>query len=178
MKGNIYSTKRGPICGGPLKHDENRSGLFCANHPQVRATKGFMVRFGREITKRHKTYLEASRFLTGVRFKTNMFFYRHVKGNGNAKPGTQFGKDYLYKWWKQACKNLDIEGVDLYGGTRHSTTTALAEHFTKDELRESGTMHATNQAFERYMQAKKNDSLIVYKKSQEIRTKILELKKK
>ena len=381
MKGNIYTQERCPICGGSFKHDENRSGLFCRNHPEIRASKDFVVRFGRDITKRFKTYLEAVRFLTGLRFKTDegsfdprdykkdhplgfetqvrkylsikeksvsknqfrnikrdlekavnawgqtnvkllnyaeiedfligqevsektranarsalnsffkwmckreglkmpdlpvinfelgwrniidielqqsiidevyrisynsnpriwigikwlatyvafrpnelrnlrerdinvsgffvvpspkekkpkliamleedielyrqtvprglpdMFFFRHTKGNGGARPGSQFGKDYLYKWWKQACGDLGIEGVDLYGGTRHSTTTALAEHFTKDELRESGTMHATNQAFERYMQARKNDSLNVYKKSLEIRARILEIKK-
>jgi integrase len=91
----------------------------------------------------------------------DMYFFRHLKGNGSAKPGSQFGKDYLYKWWKLACRNLGVEDVDLYGGTRHSTTTALSEHFSKDELRESGTMHVTNQAFERYMQSWKNDSLKV-----------------
>jgi hypothetical protein len=38
-------------------------------------------------------------------------------------------------------------------------------------------MHATNEAFERYMQNKKNDSLKVYQKVQEIREgKLVELK--
>ena len=69
--------------------------------------------------------------------------------------------------------------VDLYGGTRHSTTTALSEYFTKEQLRESGTMHATNQAFERYMQTQKNDSLKVYQKAQEIKKgKVVKLKKR
>jgi len=27
----------------------------------------------------------------------------------------QFGQRYLYKWWKKACKNLKIDGIDLYG---------------------------------------------------------------
>lgn len=48
----------------------------------------------------------------------HVHFFRHIKGNGSAKPGTKFGKDYLYKWWKRACTNLGVKGVDLYGGTR------------------------------------------------------------
>ena len=34
------------------------------------------------------------------------YFFRQEKGNGAAKPGSQFGKDYLYKWWKKACAEL------------------------------------------------------------------------
>jgi hypothetical protein len=39
----------------------------------------------------------------------------------------RFGRDYLYKWWKEACRNLEVEGVDLYGGTRHSSARGLRE---------------------------------------------------
>ena len=376
MKGSIFSAQRCAICGGMLSHDENRDGLFCKKHPQISANGKFIVRFGRKITKRFRTYDEATRFLTGLRYETdkgsfderdyrknyplgfetqarkwlkikilsvktntyrnikrdiekaigiwgqrniktikypeiedflydlnvsdktrantrsvlhdfwiwltdreeipmpkfprcdfelgwrniidielqqkiikeikeisyhinpkiwigikwlatyvafrpnelrnlkerhinvngffvvpspkekkpkliamlpndielyqsmplglpNLYFFRHIKGNGTAKPGGQFGKDYLYKWWKKACSNLGIEGVDLYGGTRHSTTTALSEHFSKEQLRESGTMHSTNEAFERYMQSKKNDSLKVYQKVREIKEGII-----
>ena len=45
-------------------------------------------------------------------------------GQRYCQTGDQFGKDYFYKWWKKACTNLGIDGVDLYGGTRHSTATA------------------------------------------------------
>ena len=47
--------------------------------------------------------------------------------------------------------NLGVEDVDLYGGTRHSSTTALREHYTFEEVKEA-TVHATNKAFERYYQ--------------------------
>ena len=50
------------------------------------------------------------------RHHPNAFFFRHRKGNGAAPAGSHFGKDYLYKWWKKACTELGIEGVDLYGG--------------------------------------------------------------
>jgi hypothetical protein len=31
----------------------------------------------------------------------------------------RFVRKVLYKYWKKACANPGIEGVDLYGGTRH-----------------------------------------------------------
>lgn len=49
-------------------------------------------------------------------------------------------------------------------------------HFTREELREHGTMHATNKAFERYVQTKKNDSKRIYQKVSEMRGEIINLK--
>ena len=71
-------------------------------------------------------------------------------------------KNYLYLWWKKACKNLGIDGVDLYGGTRHSSTTALREAFTPEQIRNSGTLHSTNKAFDRYLQNKADDARKIY----------------
>jgi integrase len=90
-----------------------------------------------------------------------LYFFRHHKGNGAAKPGSQFGKDYFYKWWRKACVNLGIEGVDLYGGTRHSTATALGRELTPEQIK-AGTLHKTNQAFERYFQSQQADAKMVY----------------
>lgn len=98
----------------------------------------------------------------------DLYFFRHEKGNGAAKPGSQFGKDYWYKWWKIACKNLGIEGVDLYGGTRHSTATAMSEYFSEQEIMDAATMHKSNKAARRYIQAKKNKSLQVYQQIRDI----------
>jgi integrase len=107
----------------------------------------------------------------------DMYFFRHIKGYGGTRPGSQFGKDYFYKWWKDACKNLGVQGVDLYGGTRHSTVTALGEYFNEDELMRHGTTHKSNKAFRRYMQAKRNESVEIYSKAQAIRGKIIDFKK-
>lgn len=83
------------------------------------------------------------------------FFFRHGKRKGvNSTNAYQFGKDYFYKWWKKACHNLGIEGVDLYGGTRHSSVIALGDHYTPEEIKADGTQHATNKAFDRYYQMK------------------------
>ncbi len=52
-------------------------------------------------------------------------------------------------------------GVDLYGGTRHSTATALREHFTPEQIKRA-TMHSTNQAFERHFQTDGEDLRKIY----------------
>ena len=70
-------------------------------------------------------------------------------------------------------------GVDLYGGTRHSTVTALGEYFTRDELRESGTFHAS-EAFERYFQVKRDMSIKIYRQAAEMKSdgQVVELKRR
>ena len=88
-------------------------------------------------------------------------FFRHGKGVSGCRPGQPFGEKYLYKWWKKACNNLDIEGVDLYGGTRHSSATALKDHLSPEQIK-IGTMHQTNKAFERYFQRNSEDAIEVY----------------
>ena len=78
-------------------------------------------------------------------------FFRSCKGEEGVAPDVPFNEKRLYKWWKKACANLGVEGVDLYGGTRHSSVTALREFCTPEEIKRA-TMHSTNQAFERYYQ--------------------------
>jgi integrase len=91
----------------------------------------------------------------------DLYFFRHVKGISGVKAGERFGDKYLYKWWKQACKNLKIEGVDLYGGTRHSTVRELRKYRTPEEIR-FGSMHSTNKAFERYFRVEPDDLRNIY----------------
>jgi len=100
-----------------------------------------------------------------------------------SKSFLEAGKNYLYRCWKRACDAVKITGVDLYGGTRHSTTSALSEHFSLEQLRRDGTMHATNKAFERYMQTEVKPSKAVYEKVQELaraknKGKVIPMKKK
>ena len=78
-------------------------------------------------------------------------FFRHLNGGKGFRAGTPFGEKYLYKWWKKACARLDIEGVDLYGGTRHSSAAAARAVLTYEEIK-TLTGHSTNAAFERYFQ--------------------------
>jgi integrase len=94
----------------------------------------------------------------------HLHFFRHVRRKG-ARAGDRFGEKYFYKWWIQACNNLGIQGVDLYGGTRHSTVRALRECLTPDQIKR-GTMHSTNKAFERYFQIELEDARKVYRAAQ------------
>lgn len=81
----------------------------------------------------------------------HMHFFRRDKGCGGQDAGTRFGKDLFYKTWKLACENLGVEGIDLYGGTRHSSSSALREHLSfEDTKRLLGD--DTNEAALRYIQ--------------------------
>ena len=92
----------------------------------------------------------------------HLYFFRHGKRKGvHVSKRFRFGKDYLWKWWRMACNNLSIKGVDLYGGTRHSSVKALRERFTPEQIKRA-TMHHTNKAFERYYQVELEDSRKVY----------------
>ena len=92
----------------------------------------------------------------------HLFFFRHGRYKGvSDKTRHQFGKDYFYYWWKKACRNLGIEGVDLYGGTRHSTARAMRLIHTPEQIKRA-TMHKTNKAFDRYFQIQLEDVRELY----------------
>ena len=95
----------------------------------------------------------------------DLYFFCHNRGLSGAKAGEKFGEKYLYKWWKKACQNLGIEGVDLYGGTRHSTVRELRKYRTPEEIK-LGSMHSTNKAFERYFQVEPDDLRDIYRDTQ------------
>jgi len=60
--------------------------------------------------------------------------------------------------------NLGTEGVDLYGGTRHSSATALNKYLSPEQIK-AGTMHSTDKTFERYFQTDSSDALAVFQLS-------------
>ena len=80
-----------------------------------------------------------------------MPFFRHTTKTRGVKADQPFGVHFFWKHWKAACTNLGIEGVDLYGGTRHSTTTWRAVEFGREKTKESSG-HGTNKACDRYCQ--------------------------
>lgn len=96
----------------------------------------------------------------------DLYFFRHPKGISGCQAGQRFGNKYLYKWWKKACANLGIEEVDLYGGTRHSTATALGKICTPEEVQDA-TGHASK-AFQRYFQGKQARALKVTERIKEL----------
>ena len=80
-----------------------------------------------------------------------LYFFRHIEGRGGNAPNTKFGKGYLYKYWKKACANLGVDGVDLYGGCRHSSAVDLRKRHSPEAIKRA-TMTATNEAFNRYLE--------------------------
>jgi hypothetical protein len=90
-----------------------------------------------------------------------MSFFRHLPGVSRCRAGRAFEDKYRYKWWKKACENLGVEGVDLYGGTRHSSAIALKKYRTPEEIKRA-TMHSTNKAFERYFWIETEDLREIY----------------
>ncbi|MBU0972877.1 MAG: hypothetical protein KKC20_19685 [Proteobacteria bacterium] len=87
----------------------------------------------------------------------HMFFFRHLKSRSGVRAGVQFGPKYFKNFWDMACKNLGIIGVDLYGGTKHSTVTALGKVLSPEQIQRGGTGHASD-AFKRYMLPDANES--------------------
>ncbi|CCK79426.1 uncharacterized protein TOL2_C12630 [Desulfobacula toluolica Tol2] len=98
------------------------------------------------------------REIRGPKGMPDMYFFRHVKAKPSVKAGTRFGQKQFRMWWNRACKNLNIEGVDLYGGTKHSTVTALGQVLTPEQIQRGVTGHISD-AFKRYMLPDKNDAI-------------------
>lgn len=99
----------------------------------------------------------------------NLFFFRHLGGIKGMQAGAQFGPKYFKVWWDRACANLGIEGVDLYGGTKHSSVVALGKVLSPEQIRRGGTGHRTNKAFERYLMPDKTEGLTVTQTLEKIR---------
>ena len=93
------------------------------------------------------------------------------------KPDNEpFGINLLYKTWKKACKVIGIHDVDLYGGTRHSSITAIAKAAGKDKARKySG--HLTNKAFDRYCQIGDDDTFDISQLMAKMRSKAVNFNK-
>jgi hypothetical protein len=73
----------------------------------------------------------------------------------------RFGNRYFYKWWKKACKNLGVEDVGLYGGTKHTVAAALGQLLSSEEVKRGGTGLKTNKVFGRYSQPQKREQVQV-----------------
>jgi hypothetical protein len=67
MKGGIYTREKCPVCGSGFV--DTGKGLYCPNHKNITANK-FITKFG-SVFKNFNSYDRASRFLTGLRFKTD-----------------------------------------------------------------------------------------------------------
>lgn len=110
----------------------------------------------------------------------HMPFFRHVSGIKGIQAEAPFGQKYFKKWWDKACQNLGVQGLDLYGGTRHTTTTALARAVGRDGARKASE-HKTNKAFDRYCQIQDDSAFEMAKITAELKgkgAKVIKLDKK
>jgi len=91
-------------------------------------------------------------------------FFRHPSGIKGAVEGHPFNKNIFYYTWKKAASNLNIKDVDLYGGTKHSTITALNQEYSPEEIKR-GAQISTNKAFDRYLQLSPDERRKLYEKA-------------
>jgi len=110
----------------------------------------------------------------------HMPFFRHVTGISGVSGEAPFGKKYFYKWWKKACNKLGIEGLDLYGGTRHTTTTEIAKIFGRNDAKQA-LGNTTNKSMERYCLIQDEGTYDIMKKIDDLkqgRGKIVKFQRK
>ncbi|UQZ90870.1 hypothetical protein C4J81_17295 [Deltaproteobacteria bacterium Smac51] len=97
----------------------------------------------------------------------DMPFFRHEINADKKDAGKKFGPNRFYRDWKAACSVLGLEGVDLYGGTKHSTAMGLRDVATYEEVRKM-TGHTTNKAFDRYLQLEGENMKSLFARRQSI----------
>jgi integrase len=107
------------------------------------------------------------RKIRGPKGLPDLYFFRHLKSRSGVKLGAQFGPKQFRVWWNKACANLGIKGVDLYGGTKHSTVTALGKVLSPEQIQRGATGHVSD-AFKRYMLPNINEALTATKAVQKI----------
>jgi integrase len=93
------------------------------------------------------------RLLAGLnRGLPHLPLFRYDKSYSNVRMGDGFGEGALYRCWKRAAISVGHSGVDLYGGTRHSSCIALYKEvgLSPEQVRRaSGTR--TTKVFMRYL---------------------------
>jgi len=115
--------------------------------------------------KRTKTVpvLDIDRPFIRNRALSYLFFFRHEQRRGIAPHQRgKFGKRCLYTWWQKSCRDLGIRGIDLYGGTRHSTVQWLRLQGRTPEEIKRATMHSTTKSFDRYFDMDLEDLREIY----------------
>ena len=89
------------------------------------------------------------------------YFFKNLKRKG-CKEGRRYNVHLFYDWWKRACCNLGIEGVDLYGGTKHSTAKNMRQKGKTPEEIQRAMMSETTKSTARYYQFNFNEERQIY----------------
>lgn len=154
-----------------VNEGDYRDGYLTIQHPTKRRNQVKVVR----LLSVHYDQWEA--FVSRFPAVPSLPFFRHHGDVQGVAVNEPFGPNLLSNWWRRACKNLGITGLDLYGGTRHTTTTAMAQVVGTDKTKKT-TMHETNKAFARYCQTQDDTAWEVVKAMDaKKRGKVIKLKK-
>ena len=148
-------------------------GMLYVHHPTKKKNQLLTVRLAPDHVEMFREIKQKYPALPNVKF------FRHISGVANVANGTPFGQNFFYRTWIAACKELGIEGLDLYGGTRHTTTTEIAKIEGKDAAKKHSG-HRTNKAFDRYcqMDEKESSEMAQFIIRSKTRADVLEFKKK
>jgi integrase len=109
------------------------------------------------------------------------YIFVHAPGIKGATVGERYGQRLLWKKWTEACNNLGIHGVDLYGGTKHSTATALSKRMSPEQIQQ-GIMLESNEAFRRYLLPDITKAQMVYEQADSLskqaeKSKVIDFKR-
>jgi integrase len=103
-----------------------------------------------------------------------MPLFRHDRPVQRVKVGQRFGEAAFSRAWKRACKVVGIEGVDLYGGTRHSSAIALYQDSgLSPEQVKKATGHKSSSSFERYFRMDIDDVAELHAKAAPTRREVI-----
>lgn len=147
------------------------SGVMVIRYPTKR--KG-QVKAIRLIDGHVETFLKLKEQYPGI---GEAPFFRHHGNLPGCSAGEVFGPAYFRKAWNKACDALGIRNLDLYGGTRHTTTTELSRNYSSDIARKASG-HETNKAFDRYCQVQDSSAFDAAKIVASRRGNVVELKVK
>ncbi len=87
------------------------------------------------------------------------FFRHHGRVRGTTKTGIIFGENVFYLAWQKACEAMNLKGVPLYPGTKHTTASETAKLMGSDRAKNASGL--SNKAFERYCQVENSDAFEV-----------------
>lgn len=127
------------------KDIDTEHGIITIHFPTKSKNKIKTVRLVQEHTE---YFIEMKKLFPAV---PELKFFRHHGGVRSMKVNAPFGAKYLKKKWDDACEDLGIQDLDLYGGTRHTSTTEIARLAGTANARKASA-HETNKAFDRYCQ--------------------------
>lgn len=149
-----------------------RNGILFCPKPSKEKGKFKMIRL-------HPDHVKAWEKLARLFPATpEAYFFRHTKGLPGCSENERFGNKLLNVWFKKAAALLNVNGVTLYGGTKHTTATETARLLGKDTAKKASGL--SNKAAERYIMVEDDGILDIVTAVQEAKkkAKVVQFKKR